>query len=432
MLSKLRASRFLSGAGVYLLANIANAAIPFALLPILTRYMSPQEYGQVAMFQTLIIALSAITGLSVHGAANRKFYDEGVTDSHIREYIAACLQILVVSTLLVTLVVLVLGEGLAGWLGLELWHVVAAVALSSATFIGLIRMGQWQVRHQASRFGGFQISRSLLDFLLSLVLVVILLQGAGGRIVGQSVAVVAFALVALLLLHKDNLLAFFVWRPGYIREALRFGVPLIPHIVGGFLLTAADRFVINSRLGLDQAGIYMVAVQISMGLAIVFGAINQAYVPWLYERLKADKEVVKRQIVRITYQYFAALLVLAVLAFVVGPFVTVLIAGEAYQGAGQVIGWLCLGQVFSGMYLMVTNYIFYSKRTGALSMATLFSGCLNLALMLGLVGVLGIEGAAISFAVACGVKFVLTWWLASLRHPMPWFEFRKIFSRNSL
>src|SRR5690606_19993677 len=129
---------------------------------------------------------------------------------------------------------------------------------------------------------------------------------------------------------------------------------------------------------------------------------------------------------------FVVLLVLAFLAFTIGPFVIVLIAGDAFRGAGQVIGWLCLGQVFSGMYLMVTNYIFYSKQTGALSLATLFAGCLNVALMLGLVSVLGIEGAAISFAVACAVKFVLTWWLANLRHPMPWFEFGNVFSRNSL
>lgn len=428
MLRRLKASRFLSGAGIYLLANIANAAIPFALLPVLTRYMSPEEYGQVAMFQTLIVALAAITGLSVNGAANRKYYDDEVTGSNIREYIAACLQVLAVSTLLVTLAATVFGEELAGWLGLEFWQILAAVAMSSATFIGLIRMGQWQVRHQAAKFGGFQISRSLFDLGLSLVFVVVLLEGAGGRIVGQSAAMVAFSLVALFLLHKDRLLAFFVWRPGYIKEALRFGVPLIPHIVGGFLLTAADRFVINSKLGLDQAGIYMVAVQISMGMAIVFTAINQAYVPWLFERLKAGDEGVKRRIVIMTYKYFAAVLAVAALAFFIGPSVIVLVAGEAYGRAGEVIGWLCLGQALSGMYLMVTNYIFYSKRTGALAIATLFAGCLNLGLMYFLVGVLGIEGAAISFTIACAVKFVLTWWLASLRHPMPWFEFGKIFS----
>ncbi|EIQ9127591.1 polysaccharide biosynthesis protein, partial [Escherichia coli] len=39
---------------IYLFSNILNALIPFLLLPILTHNLTPNEYGQVAMFQTLI------------------------------------------------------------------------------------------------------------------------------------------------------------------------------------------------------------------------------------------------------------------------------------------------------------------------------------------------------------------------------------------
>lgn len=65
----------MSGSAVYLFSNILNAAIPFALLPILTRYLSPAEYGEVAMFNTLLGALGAFVGLNVVGAAGRKYFD---------------------------------------------------------------------------------------------------------------------------------------------------------------------------------------------------------------------------------------------------------------------------------------------------------------------------------------------------------------------
>lgn len=54
---------------MYLVSNILNAIIPFALLPVLTRYLSPEEYGEVAMFQTLLGAMTAFVGLSMAGAA---------------------------------------------------------------------------------------------------------------------------------------------------------------------------------------------------------------------------------------------------------------------------------------------------------------------------------------------------------------------------
>jgi O-antigen/teichoic acid export membrane protein len=75
------------------------------------------------------------------------------------------------------------------------------------------------------------------------------------------------------------------------------------------------------------------------------------------------------------------------------------------------------------MYLMVTNYIFYSKRTGLLSIASISSGILNLVLLIILVRIFGLEGAAIAFAISMGIRFLLTWWIAHKRHPMPWFNF---------
>ncbi|HDW3177945.1 TPA: polysaccharide biosynthesis protein, partial [Escherichia coli] len=61
---------------IYLFSNILNALIPFLLLPILTHNLTPNEYGQVAMFQTLISGVAALTGLNTIGAANRKYYDD--------------------------------------------------------------------------------------------------------------------------------------------------------------------------------------------------------------------------------------------------------------------------------------------------------------------------------------------------------------------
>ena len=81
-----------------------------------------------------------------------------------------------------------------------------------------------------------------------------------------------------------------------------------------------------------------------------------------------------------------------------------------------------LGQVFNGMYLMVTNYIFFSKRTGLLSIATMFSGVVNLVLLLILIRQFGLEGAAYAFCISMGLRFLLTWFVAQKRHPMPWLK----------
>lgn len=423
MSSKLKGNSFLAGSAVYLVSNILTAAIPFALLPVLTRYLSPEQYGEVAMFQTLLGALTAFVGLSMQGAAVRKFYDGNHGERDLQEFIGACLQILLVTSLATVAVAFIFNEQLSQWLGLESHWILLAVFTTSATVVAQLRLGQWQVRKNAKLYGAMQVSKSLLNVGLSLLLVVVFLQGSGGRITAQVWAAGIFAIVALVLLKKDNLLSFFVWRPDFVREALKFGMPLVPHVGGMFLLTSIDRFVINSELGLAQVGIYMVAVQFAMAASLVFDAINKAYVPWLFERLKRDDEGEKRDIVRFTYMWYVFILAGAGLAFLVGPWLITFVAGEKYARAGDVIGWLMLGQVFNGMYLMVTNYIFFSKRTGLLSIATMFSGVVNLALLLILIRQFGLNGAAYAFCISMGLRFLLSWLVAQKRHPMPWFSF---------
>lgn len=424
MHSALNSKSLVSSSATYLVSNVLNAAIPFALLPVLTRYLSPTEYGEVAMFQTLLGALSAFVGLNVVGAAGRKFYDGHFRDDELKHFIAVCLQILLASSVIVVFFIFPFRQKFASWLGLQPQWVLWAVFVSAASIVVQLRLGQWQVRNQAQHYGALQVSQSALNMLLSVIFVVVFLEGAAGRISSQVWTAGLSAILALFLLKRDDLLSFWVWKPVYLKEALKFGVPLIPHIGGAFLITSIDRFVINVEMGLAETGIYMVAVQVTAAAGLVYSAINNAYVPWLFERLARDKIDEKRQIVRYTYIWFVVILLGAALAFLIGPWLVKLIAGEQYSQAGDVIGWLALGQAFGGMYLMVTNYIFYSKRTGLLSLATITAGSINVVLLFLLINLLGLMGAAIAFSVSMAIRFLLTWWIAHRRHPMPWFDLK--------
>lgn len=409
----------------YLVSNLCNAAIPLLLLPILTRYLGTAEYGQIAMFQTVLGAFAALVGLNVVGAANRKAFDTHLPHDVLARFIGACVHIVWISTLVVLLLVYVMRMPLAAWLGLPLHWLLAAVLVSAGTVLVNLRLGQWQVTGHARRYGMLQVGQTLANMLLSLLFVLVFLWGAAGRIGAQVLVVPACALLSLVLLHRDRLLSMRLSHAD-VREALAFGVPLVPHVAGLFVLNAADRLVINRDLGLAQAGIYMVAVQVTMAMALVFDAINRAYVPWLFARLAEDDPAQKRRIVYGTWLGFAGALGLAGVAFALGPPVTRWLAGDAFDAAGALIGWLALGQAFSGMYLLVTNYAFFARRTGLLSMATVAASLLHIGLLVTLVPVYGIKGAAWSFVVAMAMRFLLTWAVAQKTYPIPWFNARKI------
>jgi O-antigen/teichoic acid export membrane protein len=72
------------------------------------------------------------------------------------------------------------------------------------------------------------------------------------------------------------------------------------------------------------------------------------------------------------------------------------------------------------MQYSVVNYIYYSKRTGFLSISSIATGVLNIVLLLVLVPRFRIEGAAIAIALSMGIRFVVLWAVAQRSHPMPW------------
>lgn len=411
---------FLKGTSIYLVSNILNAAIPFLLLPILTRHLTPAEYGQIAMFQTLLSGIGTFIGLNSVGAVNRKYYDNNVDIITLKQFNGSCLQILAFSASLTFILVFIFREKLSELFGISSSWILTSVIISVFLFISSMRFGQWQIRNQAKWFGVLQVSSSLINMLLSLLFVVVLTQGAQGRIDAQLITTAVTGIIALFWLYKDKLLQVRIWKPKYIQEMLRFGVPLIPHTFGGFLVSGVDRILINDKLGLSEAGFYLVAVQLSSVMLIVFDGINKAYVPWLFERLKNDNLDEKRQIVKYTYAYFFVVLFIAALSFVIGPIFINFFIGEKYELAGSVIGWLCLGQAFVGMYFMVTNYIFYAKKTGGLALVTLGVGFINIGLLFLLIPYFGLVGAAISFTISQLIQFLITWFLAHRSVSMPW------------
>lgn len=414
---------FLKKTSVYFIANIINAAIPFLLLPILTRYLSVEEYGQIAMFQFMIAGLTGLVGLNSVGAAGRKFYDKGVTESELKLFNSSCFWILIVSSLVIALLIYIFDNTFATLLSMPTSWIYFALVVSIGTFIIQFRLNQWQIRGEAKKYGVLQVSNSLLNLCSSLIFVVLYSLGSSGRIDALVITSAIISLISLYLLIKNKLLVFSLPSKESVIEALRFGVPLIPHVFGAFLLSSSDRYIINDNLGLAATGIYLLAFQLSSALTIVFDAINKSYIPWLFKSLAKGDDEIKLSIVKNTYKYFGLLALVALAGFFVGPLVVKFVAGEKFSDSSYIIGWLILGQTFGGMYLMVTNYMFYSKETAKLSSVTIISGLLNVVIMYLLVKSHGILGVAIAFTVSKGIQFLLTWACAFQSVKMPWFYF---------
>jgi O-antigen/teichoic acid export membrane protein len=410
-------SGLLSYASVYLGANVLNAAIPFLLLPVLTRHLAPAEYGVVAMFEATVACLGVFTGLSVHGAVGVRYFSDD--QSTFPEYVGVCLLVLVGSSLLTGVVLVAAGTVVSAVTGLGTQWLLIAAVVSFAQFLINIRLSIWQLRNEALRYGAFQISQTLVNAALSLLLVLAFEKGASGRMAGISTAVVACGLVALVTMQAGGWIRW-KWNAAYFRDAVMFGLPLVPHTLGVLAVAQVDRFVITRNLGADATGVYFAAVQLSMPLLMLGSSFNRGFVPWLFGKLARNENAVA---VLVSYMAIGVLLACGMLYALVLQLVLPLIVGHAYVEARPIALILVIGTSFQAAYYAVVNYVFYAKKTSYLAAITFSTGAIYVLGVGPVAANYGLNGVAMLFAMIQCATFLLVWLVGAKVSPQPWLDF---------
>jgi O-antigen/teichoic acid export membrane protein len=406
-------------ATTYTLSNFAVAAIPFFLLPVLTRVLDPAAYGTVAMFSMVLAFFSVGVGLNVNGAISVRYFDKATFD--IPKYVSTALGIIVLSTAMMLVLVFAAGDIIAEYTSVpKKWH-YAAVAVAFFQLIAQILLTLWQASNNVARYGMLKILHAMLDAIGSIVLVVVFVLSWQGRLSGMIIASLCAAIIAIYFLIRDGWLAKSI-DYCYAKDALGYGIPLIPHALGGLLLVMADRFMVSNLLDVASTGIYVVAIQLSLVLGLFADSYNKAFAPWLMEKLGQSDFELRRRIVILTYKYFISILLVAFFAGYLAPYGLPLLVGQKYQSSGPILVYILLGNAFTGMYYMVTNYIFYRGRTGLLSALTTSVGTIALGVTWVLIQSYGITGAAIGYMFGQALLFIGAWILAQKCFPMPWFD----------
>jgi O-antigen/teichoic acid export membrane protein len=417
-------SSLIQSAGVYTITSALNAAIPFLLMPVLTRYLSPADYGMVSMYGVLISFVTPFVGFNVEGAVARQYYEREQVDMTV--YVSSCFAILLCSTVAVFIIFNVLAAPLSRFTAVPqqwLWTIVLVCFMQ---FICRMTLVLWQVRVMPSRYGTFQIIQTILNAGLSVILVVIVGMAWQGPLIGQIVSVFVFAGIALVILFRDGWLKCKVNKQ-YIRNALNFGIPLVPHTLGGAIIGITDRLFITKMVGLDATGLYTVGYQIGMIIGLLQESFNKAYVPWLYERLKMDDFDIKIRLVKITYLYFIIIISSSLFLAVTAPWFLTFFVGQQFAGSANFVAWIALGYAFNGMYKMVVNYIFYAQKTAILAWITFGTALVNIVLNYIFISLNGAIGAAQATTLTFALSFMATWIFSNKAYPMPW-----IFKKDDL
>lgn len=404
---------------IYAGASFLNQGIGFLLLPIFTFYLLPEEYAQLSLINTMISIAIPFVILQVPGAIAVEYFK--VKDSSkFNNYLSSAISNTFFSFLIIMAVFFIGARPLSNWLELDsFWVLMVPVFALWQLFPRLIQ-SYYQVSEKPIAFGIFSITKTSTELGLSILLVVIFALNYEGRLWAIWIAGLIFTIVAILLLRRAKLLHHFHIQREYQINALKFGIPLIPHTIGALVINASDQFFISKMVSMEALGIYSIGYKIGAIIMVLQLAFAQAWSPFLYKKLAEDTHKSKTEIVKAGYVFMALLFVCLLGLTVITPFIFKYILAKNYEGGMIFVFWVGLGYLFLGFYKVFTGFLFYHKKTKILGYLAGFNVLLNLTLNYFLILKYGTIGAAYATAISFFVFFLVVALISQRLFPMPW------------
>lgn len=407
---------------IYTLSDAINKAVPFFILPILSYYLLPSDYGIVANYSVLMSIFSIFVMIGVNGAIGVNYYR--ISKEELSRLIFNGLLLISISTIIIFALVLSFHETIYSFVKVPITYQLLAVVMSLAAALTGINLSLWRLEEKPLKFGVYQISQTALNVGLSLVLVVVYKLGWVGRINGILVASLSFGLLSLILIYKRGYLSI-QFNKALLLGVLAFGLPLIPHSLSFWMRSGIDRIFITKFVGETATGLYSTGFQFGILIAFLTGAFNNAFVPYMYkllseedeQKLNRNKENLKKMIL----MGMGALIVLCSVFTLFSKFILTYLFSDKYADASQFIFWAILSQTFQGMYLFFVNYIFFMKKTKGLATITFTCAAIQVVLSYTLIINIGAIGAAYATAIVSFINFMMVAWYSNKVYPINWF-----------
>lgn len=405
------------GSLIYTSAGLINSLIPFLLLPILTDYLNPEQYGILSTFMVLVSVFMLLIGIEQQGYISVNFFKKSKLELSKDIFNSLTISLLIF-VILFTLSIL-FSDLLEDIVKIDYEWILFALMIAFFQFVTQMNLTIWQLKELPTYFGLYQIGYSLINYGVSLVLIIMLSMGESGRIYGIAIAAGIFGFLSIFILIKNRHLT-----PGFnlksVMLSLRFCVPLIPHGLAGWINTGLDKVLINNFVSVSENGIYSISYQFAMIIGLIASSFNRAFVPFLYKKLNEKNPENNKILVKYTYLYFLILTIITFLIYFLTPVIMRIFISDDYQDANKYVFWIMMGFLADGFYYGVVNYIYYKKKTYYLSLITFFVAIIHFLLSWMLIPKLGSIAASYATAIGYIISFVLVWIVSNRIHPMPW------------
>jgi O-antigen/teichoic acid export membrane protein len=410
---------------IYGFGDVAISIINFLLLPIYLQYLTPEDYGALALLGSVEVIAKIFFRWGLDGSFMRYLYE--YEENASRQRLASTIFLFLLA---VNGVLLVISLALSPVLSQSLFNGGPYLRALQLTLLNTFLIGftffpfhVLRIEKRAAQFSALTLARSVSTLLLRIVLIIGLGYGVTGVVLADLLVTAALMLVLLKWFRK---LIRPVFSNAMLREALKFGLPRIPHAAAQQVIAVGDKFVLIAFRPLQEVGVYSIGVSIGLTQKLFLSAFEYAWAPFYYANAR-EPDAQRLFSVMTTYGVAVLAVMTAGLSAIGGDLLAAVAGDQAayYVPAADVVTWTAVGVFFQGAYLLTSIGLNISKNTQYYPVVTSVAAASNLALNFLLVPRFGMIGAAWANAVAYAVQAILAFRFAQRFYPVQ-YETRRL------
>jgi len=393
----------------YMFASLLPVAVSFIMLPIYSNFLTPDDYGVVALVLSFKSFLPLVMTLQIHNSVSRFYFDYKDDTIKLRTFITTIfVTMFILSVFILSVIYFFLDQiiffvfpNTIGYNQLFLLGLLTSfVGVYRALFVNLIR-----VQQKAKLFMKISLSLFVLSLIINILEVIVYQKGAYGIIEASLItAIISFAVYMFMV--KDLL----IFKIDFImlKNPLRFSIPLIPHSLSGLIFMYSDRIILEKYVTLSAIGLYMFSDKIAKIFKIFVNEFNRAFSPYFNEKSMESKESAIKEVQNISliFIYFTAILIVIVSLFSVE--IVYWLFDERYFDTWRMIPLLSSSYIFRSLYCFSSSGLFYEKKTGKVAIITIIAGFVNITLNLFLIPTYGIMVAIYTTIFSFLLTFVMS------------------------
>lgn len=402
---------------IFVIGTVLNKGMNFFILPIMTYYLTKEDYGMLGVITSIVTMSTIYIGFFPSNFIMVKFDKLG--KEKMGQYISNILVQMIVSFLVILLI---------------LFSVKSTLfpdyddRASLVIYIGFLCFFQvfWQqlstiiqLEKDAVKYTLFQFLQTITIIGLMLLLIIQFSWGWEGKFFAE---LCIFALSTLYALR-------YIYRNGYYvldfdlkkqKELFSFLFPLTFYVVGLYIMGTVDKLFLASMIDLETAGVYAIAITMTIVINMVFDAVLKAWEPYLFELLNSTKYSDKLQVVKVTYLFSLFIIASIGIYILIVPYVFDLMIDDKFHNALNFIPILLVAYGFEGLRKPITEFLSQIDKVKTVGAITFFAAILNIVLNYILIPQYGAYGAAYATLISFFSLYVITLIFVFKYIDLPW------------